>query len=145
MPHPRSLCPCVTLASPRVTLAPTRRCLSRFPVPPPGTDPSSPEAVAAGGVLDYILTQVGSVYWRTVCVSGVQDCCCCKAVAAGGVLDYILTQVGHVCTSICISGEHDCYCCEAVAAGGARGLQRVTCSGFWLSWWHRGKERNVGR
>ncbi|GLI65597.1 hypothetical protein VaNZ11_009173 [Volvox africanus] len=36
----------------------TFRCLSRFPVPEPETDPSSPEAVEAGGVLDYILTQV---------------------------------------------------------------------------------------
>ncbi|GIL91706.1 hypothetical protein Vretimale_14826 [Volvox reticuliferus] len=36
----------------------TFRCLSRFPVPEPGADPSSPEAVEAGGVLDYVLTQV---------------------------------------------------------------------------------------
>ncbi|PNH04070.1 Selenoprotein O [Tetrabaena socialis] len=35
----------------------TFRCLSRFPVPPPGSDPASPAAVQAGGVLDYLLTQ----------------------------------------------------------------------------------------
>ncbi|KXZ47900.1 hypothetical protein GPECTOR_32g513 [Gonium pectorale] len=33
-------------------------CLSRFPVPAPNADPSSSDVVAAGGVLDYILTQV---------------------------------------------------------------------------------------
>ncbi|KAG2482253.1 hypothetical protein HYH03_018797, partial [Edaphochlamys debaryana] len=36
----------------------TFRCLSRFPVPPPGTDPASPEALGAGGVLDHILGQL---------------------------------------------------------------------------------------
>ncbi|KAG2449256.1 hypothetical protein HYH02_006001 [Chlamydomonas schloesseri] len=35
----------------------TFRCLSRFPTPAAGTDPSSPAAVEAGGVLDYLLTQ----------------------------------------------------------------------------------------
>ncbi|GLC50161.1 hypothetical protein PLESTB_000349300 [Pleodorina starrii] len=39
----------------------TFRCLSRFPVPPPGTDPASAEVVEAGGVLDYLLTQVADV------------------------------------------------------------------------------------
>lgn len=65
-------------------------------MPPPGVDPSSPEAVAAGGVLEYILTQVGHVYYRTVasvCISRLQGCGSCKAVTAG---DRILTQAVHV-------------------------------------------------
>ncbi|GFR47233.1 hypothetical protein Agub_g8917 [Astrephomene gubernaculifera] len=39
----------------------TFRSLSRFPTPPPGSDPASPEVLFAGGVLDYLVQQAADV------------------------------------------------------------------------------------
>ena len=58
----------------RLAIPLRRSCLSRFPTPAPGIDPASTAAVEAGGVLDYLLTQVrGTAAATCACVLGLTD------------------------------------------------------------------------